>query len=145
MSTAIPGSITIDLTAHGSLRRLERLAWFSDSAIRIPGTRRTFGADGLLNIIPHVGSLARTGLSLCVLAEAMHHRDSSRLLARVGPRAVPRWRNQVFTAVILKDVKCLGAGTGALGDLHATARETQNETQAENRHLAGERETAATN
>ena len=42
-------SITIDLTPQGTMERLEWLAWFSDSAIRIPGTGRTIGADGVLS------------------------------------------------------------------------------------------------
>ena len=41
-------SITIDLTPQGTMERLEWLAWFSDSAIRIPGTSRSVGADGVL-------------------------------------------------------------------------------------------------
>jgi peptide/nickel transport system permease protein len=33
------------------------IAWFTDSAIRIPGTSRTIGADGVLSLIPGVGTL----------------------------------------------------------------------------------------
>ena len=77
-------SITIDLTPQGTMQRLEWLAWFSDSAIRIPGTGRTIGADGVLSLVPGVGSLLGTGLSLYVLGEALNHRVPARVLTRMG-------------------------------------------------------------
>ncbi len=77
-------SITLDLTPRGTMERLEWLAWFTDSAGRIPGTRRTIGADGLLSLIPGVGSLLGTGMSLYVVAEALRHGVPARLLTRMG-------------------------------------------------------------
>lgn len=77
-------SITIDLTPQGTLERLEWLAWFSDSAISIPGTRRTFGADGVLSLVPGVGSLVGTGMSLYVFGEALRHGAPKGLLTRMG-------------------------------------------------------------
>jgi hypothetical protein len=77
-------SITLDLTPQGTLVRLEWLAWFSDSAVRIPGTSRTIGADGLLSLIPGVGSLMGTGISLYIAAEALRHGVPPRLLTRMG-------------------------------------------------------------
>lgn len=68
----------------GTVRRLEWLAWFTDSALRIPGTRRTIGADSLLSLIPGLGSLLGTGLSLYVIAEALRHGAPPRLLTRMG-------------------------------------------------------------
>jgi hypothetical protein len=77
-------SITIDLTPRGTMERLEWLAWFSDSAIRIPGTRRTVGADGFLSIVPGLGSLVGTGMSLYVFGEALRHGAPMRILTRMG-------------------------------------------------------------
>lgn len=77
-------SITIDLTPRGTMERLEWLAWFSDSAIRIPGTARTIGADGVLSLVPGVGTLVGTGLSLYVVGEALRHGVPPRLLTRMG-------------------------------------------------------------
>jgi hypothetical protein len=79
-STAIP----LGPTRQDTLGRLEWLAWFTDSAIRIPGTSRTIGADGMLSFIPGIGSLIGTGLSLYVVAEALRHGVPARLLARMG-------------------------------------------------------------
>jgi len=77
-------SITIDLTPRGTMERLEWLAWFSDSAIRIPGTSRSIGADGVLSLVPGVGTLVGTGLSLYVVGEALRHGVPPRLLTRMG-------------------------------------------------------------
>jgi len=77
-------SITLDLTPRGTMERLEWLAWFSDSAIRIPGTRRTIGADGVLSLVPGVGTLVGTGMSLYVVAEALRHGAPPQLLTRMG-------------------------------------------------------------
>ena len=84
MANTYPGTIHVDLTRDGTLARLEWLSWFTDSAIRIPGTTRSFGADGLLSIIPGAGSLAGTGISLYLLAEAVRHGAPLPLLARMG-------------------------------------------------------------
>jgi len=77
-------SITIDLTPQGTLERLEWLAWFSDSALRIPGTSRSVGADGVLSLVPGVGTLVGTGMSLYVIGEAVRHGVPQRLLTRMG-------------------------------------------------------------
>ena len=77
-------SITIDLTRRGTLERLEWLAWFTDSAVRIPGTSRTIGADGLMSLVPVVGSVAGAGMSLYVVAEALRHNAPPALLTRMG-------------------------------------------------------------
>ena len=77
-------SFAIDLTPYGTLQRLEWLAWFTDSSIRIPGTARSFGADALLSFIPGIGSLFGTGLSLYLLAEALRHGAPTATLLRMG-------------------------------------------------------------
>ena len=77
-------SITLDLTPRGTLERLDWLVWFSDSALRIPGTARTIGADGVLSLVPGVGSLVGAGMSLYVIGEALRHGVPARLLTRMG-------------------------------------------------------------
>lgn len=76
--------MTRDRTPKGTLERLEWLAWFSDSAIHIPGTSRSVGADGVLSLVPGVGTLVGTGLSLYVIGEALRHGVPARLLTRMG-------------------------------------------------------------
>ena len=50
--------------------RLERLAWAMDSAIRVPGTNFTVGADAMLGLIPGIGNLATTAISGYLIREA---------------------------------------------------------------------------
>jgi hypothetical protein len=50
--------------------RLDALARFLDSAIRVPGTNVRFGADALLNLIPGIGMLTSKGLSAYLILEA---------------------------------------------------------------------------
>lgn len=84
MIRTAPGTITLDLTREGTLRRLEWLAWFTDSSIPLPGTSRSFGADALLSVIPGAGSLMGTGISLYLVAEAMRHGVPAQVLGRMG-------------------------------------------------------------
>lgn len=77
-------SITIDLTPKGTAERLEWIAWFTDSAIRIPGSNRRIGADGLVSIVPGVGTLVGAGISLYVVGEALRHGAPPALLTRMG-------------------------------------------------------------
>jgi hypothetical protein len=76
--------ITIDLTPGGTLRRLERFVWFTDLALPVPGTRRSIGVDAMLSLIPGIGSIIGTGLSLYLVAEAARHGAPAKLLGRMG-------------------------------------------------------------
>ncbi len=58
------------LQADESRARLDALARFLDSAIRVPGTNIRFGADALLNLIPGVGTLTSKGMSAYLIWEA---------------------------------------------------------------------------
>jgi len=75
---------TVDLTPKGTLARLERFVWFTDMALPVPGSRRSIGLDAVLSLIPGVGSLIGTGLSLYLIAEALRHGAPARLLGRMG-------------------------------------------------------------
>ncbi len=58
------------MRASGARVRLETLARFLDSAIRVPGTNIHFGADALLNLIPGVGTLTSKSMSAYLIWEA---------------------------------------------------------------------------
>jgi hypothetical protein len=53
-----------------SKRRLDTLATFLDSAIRVPGTNVTVGADALMNVIPGIGTACAKALSGYIIWEA---------------------------------------------------------------------------
>jgi hypothetical protein len=67
-----------------TMRRLEWLTWFTDNAIRVPGTTRTVGADGIASFIPGVGTFIGTGMSLYLVAEALRHGAGARTITRMG-------------------------------------------------------------
>ena len=58
------------LHAGESRARLDALARFLDSAVRVPGTNIRFGADALLNLIPGIGTLTSKGMSAYLIWEA---------------------------------------------------------------------------
>jgi hypothetical protein len=53
-----------------SKRRLDTLATFLDSAVRVPGTNVTVGADALMNVIPGIGTACAKALSGYIIWEA---------------------------------------------------------------------------
>lgn len=53
-----------------SRKKLERLAWYLDSSIKIPGFNARFGLDGLLGLIPGVGDTIGALISSVVISEA---------------------------------------------------------------------------
>jgi hypothetical protein len=73
-----------DMTKAGTLARLEKLAWFTDSSINIPGTSRTIGADALLSFVPGVGSAVGAGISAYAVVEAVRHGAPVGTLTRMG-------------------------------------------------------------
>lgn len=62
---------TQDQTEKDKLKRLDKLAWLLDSSIRIPGTSRTIGLDGLIGLIPGVGDLVTGIISGYIVLESL--------------------------------------------------------------------------
>ncbi|MEK1866597.1 MAG: DUF4112 domain-containing protein [Ensifer adhaerens] len=52
------------------LRRIRGLVRLMDTALRIPGTRVSVGADSVLGLIPGVGDFAAAAISLVIVNEA---------------------------------------------------------------------------
>lgn len=52
------------------LRRMRGLARLMDTALRIPGTRFSFGADSVMGLIPGIGDFAGAAISLYIVNEA---------------------------------------------------------------------------
>jgi hypothetical protein len=59
----------VDVT--GRLRRLRRIAWVIDAALRLPGTRFRFGLNSLIGLPPGVGDAAMAVTSLYFVFEAV--------------------------------------------------------------------------
>jgi hypothetical protein len=63
--------------------RLDTLARFLDSVIRVPGTNTRFGADALLNLVPGVGTLTSKSMSAYLIWEARRLGVPSSILLRM--------------------------------------------------------------
>jgi hypothetical protein len=59
-----------DLTREQRLARLDALAKLLDVAFIVPGTNIRYGIDGLIGLIPVVGDIITTAISLWVVREA---------------------------------------------------------------------------
>ena len=68
---------------EGSLRRLDALARLMDSAFVIPGTTIRFGLDGLIGLIPGIGDLIASTVSLYLVQEARRLGAPRWLIARM--------------------------------------------------------------
>lgn len=68
---------------HAILARLDRFSYYTDSNIRIPFTRITFGLSPVIGLIPVIGDLVGLVLSLYVLLEAQRAGASKRVKARM--------------------------------------------------------------
>jgi hypothetical protein len=58
------------LTREQRLKRLEAIAKLLDVAFILPGTKIRYGIDGVIGLIPVVGDIISTGLSLWLVREA---------------------------------------------------------------------------
>jgi hypothetical protein len=59
-----------DLTREQRLARLDALAKLLDIAFVLPGTKIRYGVDGIIGLIPVVGDIIATALSLWLVREA---------------------------------------------------------------------------
>lgn len=69
-----------DLRTRG---RLNRLAWWLDGSIRLPGGLR-IGLDGIIGLIPGIGDAITAALSSYIIAEAARMNVPPSVLARMG-------------------------------------------------------------
>ncbi len=58
----------IDLLVR--LRRMRGWARLMDTALRVPGTRFSFGADSIIGLVPGVGDVAGAAIGLYIVNEA---------------------------------------------------------------------------
>lgn len=114
-----------DATRHdparreAALRRVERLAWFLDSAVAIPVLQRRIGLDAVLGAIPVVGDALGALLAGWIVFESWRLGAPARLLVRMaaniaidtGLGAVPiagdvfdvMWASNRRNAALLRD------------------------------------------
>lgn len=69
--TTITQARVRELPKTETIRSLDNLAYWLDSAIRVPGTNWRIGFDGLIGLIPGVGDLIAGALSSYLVAQAL--------------------------------------------------------------------------
>jgi hypothetical protein len=71
--------------SHAEVERsLEQLSRYMDGLFRIPGTGWRFGLDALVGLVPGVGDLATTAVSLYILASGVRYRVPKVTLLRMA-------------------------------------------------------------
>ena len=70
--------------ADERLRWVERVARLMDSQFRLPGTRFRFGLDPLLGLVPIVGDLSTTAVSVALLLTMLRHGASGAVVVRMA-------------------------------------------------------------
>jgi hypothetical protein len=74
----------IDANSERPRGGVDRLAWWLDSAIAVPGTRFRIGFDALIGLIPGLGDLVGTLLSSYIIAVAASQGLPPSALARMA-------------------------------------------------------------
>jgi hypothetical protein len=70
--------------ADERLRWVERIARLMDNQFKLPGTRFRFGLDPLLGLVPIVGDLSSTVVSVALLLTMLRHGASGAIVVRMG-------------------------------------------------------------
>lgn len=70
--------------ADERLRWVERVARLMDSQFQLPGTRFRFGLDPLLGLLPVVGDLSTTLVSVALLLTMLRHGASGAVVVRMA-------------------------------------------------------------
>jgi hypothetical protein len=70
--------------ADERLRWVARVARLLDSQFRLPGTQFRFGLDPLLGLLPVVGDLSTTLVSVALLLTMLRHGASGAVVVRMG-------------------------------------------------------------
>jgi hypothetical protein len=89
MRRPVPPSVvttksSTDANAAPQIGGVDRLAWWLDNAIKVPGTRFRIGFDALIGLIPGVGDLVGTLLSSYIIAVAASQGLPRSALARMA-------------------------------------------------------------
>ena len=75
---------TPTFAAADRLRGIERIARLLDSQFRLPGTRFRFGLDPILGLLPVVGDLSTTVVSVSLLVLMLRHGASGAVVLRMA-------------------------------------------------------------
>jgi hypothetical protein len=84
MPTAPSPPLPTTFDADERLRWVEHVARLMDSQFQLPGTRFRFGLDPLLGLIPVVGDLSSTLVSVALMLTMLRHGASGAVVVRMA-------------------------------------------------------------
>jgi hypothetical protein len=84
MRSPLRPSVPSSFDADDRLRWVTRIAHLMDSQFRLPGTRFHFGLDPLLGLLPIVGDLSTTAVSVALLLTMLRHGASGTVVVRMA-------------------------------------------------------------
>jgi hypothetical protein len=79
-----PAPVPATFDADERLRWVAHVARLMDSQFRLPGTRFRFGLDPLLGLLPIVGDLSSTAVSVALLLTMLRHGASGAVVVRMA-------------------------------------------------------------
>jgi hypothetical protein len=79
-----PAPVPATFDADERLRWVARVARLMDSQFQLPGTRFHFGLDPLLGLLPIVGDLSSTAVSVALLLTMLRHGASGAVVVRMA-------------------------------------------------------------
>jgi Domain of unknown function (DUF4112) len=79
---------TLNSQRQATLDHLDDLSHLMDSAITMPGTRMTVGADAIVGVVPIIGPLLTSGVSAYIVGQAWRHGAPTGMLVRMGGNIV---------------------------------------------------------
>ncbi len=79
----IPEIVEPDAALPADLQALRRFAVLMDEAFSIPGTRRKFGLDAVIGLVPGIGDSVGAIMSLWIIVGALRHRVPATKIARM--------------------------------------------------------------
>jgi hypothetical protein len=79
-----PAPVSATFDADERLRWVAHVARLMDSQFRLPGTRFRFGLDPLLGLLPIVGDLSSTAVSVALLLTMLRHGASGAVVVRMA-------------------------------------------------------------
>lgn len=79
-----PAPVPATFDADERLRWVARVARLMDSQFQLPGTRFRFGLDPLLGLLPIVGDLSSTAVSVTLLLTMLRHGASGAVVVRMA-------------------------------------------------------------
>jgi hypothetical protein len=95
----------VDERRRARVQRLAKLAHWLDAAVTVPGTSIKLGADAIIGLVPGVGDVVTTGISLYIVVEGYRLGAKTKTIAKmVGNVAIDFLLSEIVVVGDIADV-----------------------------------------